>query len=232
MNKRKLKWTILLTLMLGVGLYPGADDSGVNTSGLTPNDGTGDLGFMSQLEKDVVLELNLARSKPRLYAGFVEEFKKHYAGHYIYVAGQVPIKTREGANAVNEAIGFLNMQPPLPMLRVSRGLCRSAKVHVVDQGPTGGMSHRGTDNSTPDQRMKRFGRLGAAFGEVIEYGNWTARQIVMQLIINDGVPDRSHRKNIFKSYFNIVGVSYGPHRRFGSMCVINFADSFIEGNGD
>lgn len=227
----KNKWIIAFIITAAAVLFAYAG-GGNPSSALTLNDGVSDLGFMSQLEKDVVRELNLARSNPRRYADFVEEFKKHYAGVYIYVAGQIPIKTREGASAVNEAIDFLKMQQPVRMLRVSRGLCRSARVHVVDQGPTGGMSHAGTDNSTPDQRMNRFGKVGAAFGEVIEYGNWSARQIVMQLIINDGVPDRSHRKNIFKPFFNIVGVSYGPHRRFGSMCVINFAGSFTEGDDD
>ena len=138
------------------------------------------------------------------------------------------MKTQEGVAAVNEAIEFLKSTAPVPLLRVSRGLCAAAKVHAEDQGPKGLVSHEGSDKSTPDERMNRFGRWGQAYGENIEYGNFTAEEIVMQLIINDGVPERSHRKNIFNPLYGVVGVSFGPHHRYGQMCVIDFAGTYRE----
>jgi uncharacterized protein YkwD len=184
--------------------------------------------FLSDLELEVIDELNEARTDPETYAQKIESFKRFYAGHYIYIAGQTQIKTREGVQAVNEAIEFLRSVEPVPPLKISRGLSLAAQDHMKDQGNTGLTGHRGSDNSTPGQRINRFGKWIGSFGENIEYGNFTASEIVMQLIIDDGVPDRSHRLNIFNENYTLVGVSCGPHHSFGSICVMNFAESYKE----
>jgi uncharacterized protein YkwD len=199
-----------------------------NDSMLMPGPGITDLDFLSELEKEVVIELNLARTNPKKYASKIEQFKRFYAGNYIYIAGQTQIATREGVSAVNEAIDHLRAITPLQPLKVSRGLSQAAQAHMNDQGETGLTGHRGSDNSTPGDRIDRFGTWGGSFGENIEYGNFTASQIVMQLIIDDGIPNRSHRKNIFKSSYTLVGVSCGPHHSFGSICVMDFAGSYTE----
>ena len=217
-------WYFVLILSIIDGFIYG---EGANRH-LMLNDGVENLNFLTHLEKDVVRELNLARTNPAAYAEYIEDFKKHYVGKYIYVGGETQIVTQEGVPAVNEAIAYLKSVKPAPPLRVSRGLSSAAKVHADDQGPTGIMDHQGTDKSTPLERMNRFGTAKKAYGEIIEYGNWTARRIVMSLIINDGVPDRSHRKNIFKSEFGVVGVSFGSHQSYTYMCVIDFAGAYIE----
>jgi uncharacterized protein YkwD len=221
------KWRYLvLVLMVVVDLFYGESENSL----LIPNDGVNSLYFLSDLEKGVIIELNRARSNPGGYVKKLENLKKHYVGKYIYFAGRTQVATQEGVSAVNEAIEFLESTAPVPLLRVSKGLCSAAKAHAEDQGPKGLVSHEGSDNSTPDERMNRFGKWGKAFGENIEYGNFTAPGIVMQLIINDGVPSRSHRKNIFNPLYRVVGVSFGPHHHYGKMCVIDFAGTYAEGD--
>lgn len=221
----KIKWLyLILVLMMVVDLFYGGNENSL----LSPNDGVDNLYFLSDLEKGVIIELNRARSNPAAYARKMEDLKKHYVGKYIYFAGRTQVVTQEGAAAVNEAIEFLESTAPVPLLRVSKGLCASAKIHVEDQGPKGLVSHKGSDNSTPDERMNRFGTWGKAFGENIEYGNFNAEEIVMQLIIDDGVPRRSHRKNIFNPLYRVVGVSFGPHQSYGQMCVMDFAGTYRE----
>ncbi len=195
---------------------------------LLPGDGVLSLDFLTTLEKEVIRELNLARTNPSKYAEFIEDFKRHYAGKYIYLPGQTQIATNEGVDAVNEAIRFLRNCTPLPLLRVSKGLSLAARDHVNDQGPVGLTGHNGKDNSTPETRISRFGTWGVAYAENIEYGNFAAREIVMQLIIDDGVSNRGHRANIFKSNFTLIGVNCGPHNSYGQMCVMDFAGSYRE----
>ena len=55
------------------------------------------------------------------------------------------------------------------------------------------------------------------------YGSDDPTDIVSQLLIDDGVPSRGHRKNILNKDFKIVGVAFGPHTKFKNMTVQNFA---------
>jgi len=219
------KWFYLvLVLIMVVELFYGEGDNSL----LSPNDGVDNLYFLGDLEKGVIIELNRARSNPAGYAKKLADFKEHYVGNYIYFAGRTQVITEEGAAAVNEAIGFLKSTTAVPLLRVSRGLCAAAKAHAKDQGPKGLVSHEGSDNSSPEERINRFGTWGKAFGENIEYGNFNAEEIVMQLIIDDGVPGRGHRKNIFNPLYRVVGIGFGPHQRYGQMCVMDFAGTYKE----
>jgi hypothetical protein len=49
---------------------------------------------------------------------------------------------------------------------------------------------------------------------------------VVTLIVDQGVPNKGHRKNIFSRDFRMAGVACGGHARYGSMCVIDFAEGF------
>jgi len=69
---------------------------------------------------------------------------------------------------------------------------------------------------------------GDCGGENIAYGKTSAREIILTLIIDDGRPARTHRKNIFDPNFNYAGVGYGPHALYGSVCTINFASGYTE----
>ncbi len=107
-------------------------------------------------------------------------------------------------------------------------MSRGAKDHVEKQGLSGTTGHKGHRGSQPGNRVNRYGTWLIGIGENIFYGEDKARDIVMQLIVDDGVPSRGHRKNIFNSAYRVIGVAYGYHATYGSMCVIVFAGGFKE----
>jgi uncharacterized protein YkwD len=183
----------------------------------------------SRLEREILSEHNLVRSDPAQYAGFLREFKRRFDGRVVQVSPNVVRITSEGVRAVDEAIRFLHRTDPLPALRHARGMARGARDHVRDQGPRGAVGHAGSDGSQPWDRVNRYGAWTGTIAENVAYGYDTARDVVMQLIIDDGVPDRGHRANIFDPAFRVAGVSCGEHAEFEIMCVIAYASAYDEG---
>jgi uncharacterized protein YkwD len=88
------------------------------------------------------------------------------------------------------------------------------------------VGHDGSDGSTPAQRTERYGKWEKTTGENIAFGGDKARDIVVQLIVDDGVAGRGHRANIFNADYRTVGVAIGSHKTYQHMCVIDFAGGF------
>jgi uncharacterized protein YkwD len=175
----------------------------------------------------LVREMNLARQDPRLYATYLEELRSHYDGKFLVLPGQTKIYTKEGLHAVDDAIRFLRRARPQQPLTLSGGMSRAAADHCADQAG-GQMGHDGSDRSNPGRRMNRYGAWGGGWGENISYGKTSARDIVMALIIDDGLPARKHRKNIFSPIFNYTGAAFGPHARYRTICTMDFAGAYSE----
>lgn len=175
----------------------------------------------------VIRELNLARQNPALYATFVQELRSRMNGNLLILPGRTRIHTKEGTAAVDEAIRFLQRARPLPPLTASRGMSRAAADHCADQA-NGGFGHEGRDRSHAGQRIARYGTFGGTWGENVSYGKSTARDVVLALIIDDGLPARKHRANIFNPSFNFAGAAFGPHAQFGTMCNMDFASAYTE----
>jgi uncharacterized protein YkwD len=182
-------------------------------------------GDMDQNERAVLEELNLARTRPSEYASYVEDHKRNFKGPLVVVIdGRKPTRTLEGIAAVDEAIAFLKKVNPVPALSASRPLTLSARDHVKDIGPRGITGHAGSDGSQPIDRIGRYSRPRTTSGEVITFGSVTARSIVVQLIVDDGVAGRDHRRNLFEPAFRLAGIAIAPHRTYEQVCVVDLAD--------
>jgi len=196
--------------------------------GFAYSDNVDQASFLSPLEKEVVHEINLARSAPKDYASLLEQFKKYYHDKLIKFPNETPIITEEGVGALIEAIRFLRSTKPIPPLILSQGMSWGAKDHVKDLASLRGSQHRGSDKSQPRDRVNRYGTWQKVIVENISFGHDRARNIVVSLIIDDGVPHRGHRKNIFNSDFRVIGVACGEHPRYETVCVITLAGGYIE----
>lgn len=180
---------------------------------------------------EVVREMNMARQHPGVYAGYLEELRGHFKGNNFVLPGGTLLRTREGVGAVDEAIRFLRRTCPLAPLTFSPGISLAAAEHVADQA-SGAFGHSGSDRSDPGERMNRHGTWSTLWGENISYGKSTARDVVLALIIDDGLRGRKHRKNIFNSAFNYAGAAVGPHARYRMVCSIDFAAGYAESGAE
>jgi uncharacterized protein YkwD len=176
----------------------------------------------AEARADIVAELNAARTDPAAYARKARALRALYRGDRIERPGEVAEVTREGTAAVDEAIAFLERQAPLPPLRDSPLLARAAADHAGGQAATGEVAHAGADGSSPADRMRRYGRWSAT-GEAIAYGRDRAGDVILQLIIDDSVPDRGHRRILFNPAYGLVGAACAPHPVWRRTCVLDFA---------
>jgi len=167
-----------------------------------------DAYYLSDLEKDIILEMNLVRSDPRKYA---EMYINPNLGEY-----------------ARECYEELRNAESIPVLLPKKGLSQAAKDHVADTGPKGVVGHDGADGSSMSGRISRYGTWNISASENISYGYNTAREIVLQLLIDDGVESRGHRRNIMNKSSRYVGVAAGAHSEYRYMCVQDFAGEYTD----
>lgn len=162
--------------------------------------------YLSTLEKDVLLEINKARTNPRAYAA-------------LYLLPSV--KDGSASEAMKECIIEMKNTKALKALQPGKGLALAAQEWVRLQGPSEYIGH---DMNLP-VRLAKYCYFGY-YSENISYGYNDARKIVIQLLEDDKVPGREHRKTILSSAFTHVGIGCGTHKRYNYMCVQDFAERY------
>jgi hypothetical protein len=60
---------------------------------------------------------------------------------------------------------------------------------------------------------------------VISFGPEQPPAVVIDLVVDDGVPDRGHRKILLDDRLRFAGAACGPHTIYRTMCVIDLADT-------
>lgn len=179
------------------------------------------------IEQNLISEHNRVRQNPQSYIPLLEArlASMDSSGNIPNGCGRnCTLLTNEGQSAVEEAIRYLRNQVPVGEMAFSSGISQAARAHAADQreGTTG---HTGSDGSQPRDRVARFDVANAGVGENIAYGPSTAQDIMINLIVDDGVSSRGHRTNIFRESWGMAGAGCGPHSAYGTVCVINYANS-------
>lgn len=183
---------------------------------------------LSPAERELLDEMNFARTRPAEYAAHLEKLKPFFKGNVFNAPGGRAVATQEGWKAVEEAIAFLRALKPLQPFGVSDGMCAGAGELVRDQSRTGATGHKASDGSFCEQRITRYGAWVSPIGENLSYGRHSARDRVIQLLIDDGFSNRGHRKRLLDPSYKVAGVSCGEHPSEGSICVITIAGGFTD----
>jgi len=170
-----------------------------------PLDGSGIIGsaFAIRLEREVVEEINFARTQPK---------------EYVKARLQPYVDAGTASEAMKDCINEMNGNAPLKPLQVAAGLTLAAREWVALQGPSEYIGH---DMNFP-VRLLKYGYYSGWRGENISYGYNDAKTIVITLLEDKNVSDREHRKNILDPRFAYIGVGFGPHKKYGYMCVQDF----------
>ncbi len=177
--------------------------------------------YLSSLEKEVLLELNKARSDPKLYVSlYIEPMLRYFDGK---LDTRNNIETNEGVKAVKDCIAQLKRTAKMDLLLADQELSKAALRHTSQQSKTRETGHDSPNGETFEYRLRKVNFLST--GECISYGEDEARGIVISLLVDDGVPSRGHRKIILDPKFSAVGISAGKHVVYSAMCTLDFGGS-------
>lgn len=181
------------------------------------------------VDADVVRELCWARENPDEVLDALTCRFVHYRGlkYFPPSLGGDAILTQEGPAAVSEAIEFLKSVSPMGRLQQVEGLDLAAEDHVADIGSTGARTNTSSDGTTAGHRLSRYGSF-STFGEIVWYMQFanSAREMVLNLIVNDGAPCRECRLKIYNEKFTQVGFALGPHVLFGTVAALEFTEAW------
>jgi uncharacterized protein YkwD len=164
-----------------------------------------DLTWMSAEEKRVVFLCNLARMNPSLFAATILQ---HFMDSTGYKNSAYVVSLKKTLNSAKPTDPFTPQQD----------LHAIVKDFADKMGKAGKKGHEGFEKRYAPVKKK----YNQFIGENCSYGHDNALRIVMQLLIDEGIGDAGHRKNILDPKFKNIGVVIGPHRTSTSQCVMAF----------
>lgn len=139
------------------------------------------LAQMTVREQQVLDEINLVRTNPKAYITYID----------VYL-GDMDSDASE-RSAANELKNELKKMVPLRPLVFSKQLYQSCKNH-----------------GSYVSKTKKFVHSKGDYAENIQYGQSEVRNAVIDLLIDDGIPSRGHRKNILNpknKYFAVFEIT-------------------------
>jgi hypothetical protein len=92
------------------------------------------------------------------------------------------------------------------------------------------VGHDGSDGSTSRSRIEKYAMWSGSIGECIDFGSNSPTEIVISLLVDDGVESRGHRKNLLDVNFKLCGAVLGPHKIYTCACVMDFAGAVTDMN--
>ena len=179
------------------------------------------------IQRDLFIELNNLRKNPKSYIPLIEAEMKLLKKNNILkkLDSNLQIQTTEGKDAYLDAIKFLQLQQPVPPLKEETRLSSAAMDLVKDIGKRGIVSHQDQNGQYVSERIEKYCEWDYSAGEVIEVSSKNPQDILISLLVDDGLKNRPDRKTLFNQKYNFVGIGTGPHLEYEIVTVIVFTGS-------
>ena len=176
------------------------------------------------IQKDLFIELNKLRQNPKSYIPLIEAEMNLLKKNNILkrTDSNLQIQTVEGKEAYLEAIKFLEHQQPVPILKEESRLSSAAMDLVKDIGNRGIVSHQDQYGQYVSERIEKYCEWDYSASEVIEVSSKNPQDILISLLVDDGLKKRPDRNTLFNSKYNYVGINCGMHTEYEIVTVIVF----------
>ena len=176
-----------------------------------------------EIESELFQLHNELRTKPQNFLPKLRDLLPHFKDKVFTIPGEEPIQTFEGITAVEEAIDFLKSQKPVKELTLNEDISKACKDHLEDIGPKGMTSHEGINGTNIGDRIEKYCEWDGSCAENMDFGFKKAENILLNMLIDDGVKERFQRFNLFNPDFQIIGIAVGPHKIYGICAVVGFS---------
>ena len=179
------------------------------------------------IQRDLFIELNNLRKNPKSYIPLIElEMKSLKKSNILKKRdSNLQIQTVEGKDAYIEAINFLQNQEGVPPVKEESRLNSAALDLVKDIGTRGVVSHQDQYGQYVSERIEKYCEWDYSASEVIEVSSKNPKDILISLIVDDGLKNRPDRMTLFNPAYNYVGISCGMHSEYEIVTVIVFTGS-------
>jgi hypothetical protein len=181
-----------------------------------------------EVEQDILEWINRARANPSVLVPYLEERLATFKDK-AWKRGDKWFNSREGSVPVQEAIDFLKQQPALKKLRDSESMTKAAQEHAADMAATGITGHTGSNGSTMAKRVEKYGKWRGGLSENLAYQQTGGLDFLLYWVVDDGMPSRANRLNIFKADFGAFGVSVAAHPKQKTCAVLVLGGEIAEG---
>jgi uncharacterized protein YkwD len=132
--------------------------------------------YLTEEEKNVVLELNMARTNPAQYAEmYIKPMLDKFQGNKFWENGYTFKITVEGTSSVMEALDVMKTQLPCCLLTPDKGLTEMARYHCTAQGKTTQIGHTSPNGMKMLRRFEKFKIKYYVAGENLHYGRSAIR---------------------------------------------------------
>jgi hypothetical protein len=156
--------------------------------------------YLNNDEKEVVLLMNLARHNGPVFWDSIA---------LPYIKEQEIKESSYTRSLKVDLSKAIELQP----LYSNEQLYEVAKKHAVASGKQGSLGHD-SSAGTFKARMNPLKSNFRIVSENCDYGSYKAIDILMNLLIDEDIPDVGHRENILDGRMNCVGNSTQPHRNY------------------
>lgn len=163
-------------------------------------------------EEQLVNKINEFRTNPRGYAKKINEYVSYFKGKTLRIPGtNAGIRTEEGAAAYIEAVDFLSKQDGVEPLEPSKGLGRicadfMAEAQKVDPNDIG--------NIDLEEIIAKYGSFSGSLNRAMDFGGEDPEQVLINLIVCDGDPNRGNRESLLSTDLKRVGVANAKHSTY------------------
>jgi hypothetical protein len=170
-----------------------------------------DASYLTETEKQVIFLHNLVRMDPQLF-------------NSTYVTKYYELNRKGKTEHAKSLVSDLNELQKGWLLYPNETLHKAAKFHVEDNGTKGLRGHASSDGTSFGDRVRGFG-FGGYIAENIDYQRTEPLDILMSLLIDEGVESKGHRTNILNEKYVQIGVAIGFHKSWDSFTVLDYANS-------